>query len=164
MYGPDTKVSINVSPPLFLAAEFLPMFRNSLSASKADPKNVVIEITEEVFASSLEEIVSVTNEIRKMGADISLDDFGSGFSSLSYLRAVHFDEIKIDRSFVQILGRDPKGNILLSAITDLGLALGSRMVAEGVETQAQLETVQNAGCDIIQGYFYSKPIALAELA
>jgi diguanylate cyclase (GGDEF)-like protein len=164
MYGPHTKVSINVSPPLFLAAEFLPMFRDSLSASNADPKNVVIEITEEVFASSLEEIITVTNEIRTIGADISLDDFGSGFSSLSYLRAVHFDEIKIDRSFVQILDRDPKGNILLSAITDLGLALGSRMVAEGVETQAQLETVQNAGCDIIQGYFYSKPIVLAELA
>jgi predicted signal transduction protein with EAL and GGDEF domain len=163
MYGPDTKVSINVSPPLFLASEFLPMFRDSLSASKADPKNVVIEITEEVFASSLEEIITVTNEIRKMGADISLDDFGSGFSSLSYLRAVHFDEIKIDRSFVQILDRDPKGNILLSAITDLGLALGSRMVAEGVETQAQLETVQNAGCEIIQGFFYSRPITLAEL-
>lgn len=163
LYGVDTKVSINISPPLFIAPEFLPLFIASIDELKVDPKNIVIEITEEVFASSLEEIVTVTNTIRKLGADVSLDDFGAGFSSLSYLREVHFDEIKIDRSFVEAIEHDLRSKILLSAMTKLGLELGSRLVTEGVETQAQLHMVQSAGCEIIQGFFYSKPTPLDTL-
>jgi len=164
LYGPDTKVSVNISPPLYLAAKFLPMLVDGLQISNADPKNVVIEITEEVFASSLEDIISVTKEIRKIGVDVSLDDFGTGFSSLSYLKAVDFDEIKIDRSFVQTIEEGSKSNILLSAIIELGLALGSRMVIEGVETKLQLDMVKDAGCEIIQGFYYSKPKMIEDLA
>ena len=163
MYGPETKVSVNISPPLYLAPEFLQMLVDGLLLSNADPRNVVIEITEEVFASSLEDIISVTNEIRKLGVDVSLDDFGTGFSSLSYLKAVDFDEIKIDRSFVHQIEQDSKSNILLSAIIELGMALGSRMVIEGVETKTQLDIVNGAGCEIIQGFYYSKPDAIDRL-
>lgn len=163
MYGADTKVSVNISPPLYLAPEFLQMLVDGLLLSNADPSNVVIEITEEVFASSLEDIISVTSEIRKIGVEVSLDDFGTGFSSLSYLKAVDFDEIKIDRSFVHQIEADSKSNILLSAIIELGMALGSRMVIEGVETKMQLDMVNDAGCEIIQGFYYSRPKAIDQL-
>jgi diguanylate cyclase (GGDEF)-like protein len=164
LFGTDTKISINVSPPLFLAPEFLPMFNASLKKHAVQPRNVIIEITEEVFAANMRDVITVTTQIQQLGAEVSLDDFGAGFSSLSYLREVNFNEIKIDRSFVTHIEDDEKSKILLSAITKLGLTLGSRMVTEGVETQAQLEIVQNAGCDIIQGYFYSKPKPIAELS
>lgn len=162
-FGASIKVSINVSPPLFLAPEFLPLLRSCLSESRAQAHNLVIEITEEVFASNLQNILDVTQQIRALGVEVSLDDFGSGFSSLSYLREVRFDEIKIDRAFVRTIVEDPKTGILFSSIMRLGLELGSRMVAEGVETLAQVERVQNAGCDIIQGFYYSHPTPLDEL-
>ncbi|MCP5349818.1 MAG: EAL domain-containing protein [Oceanospirillaceae bacterium] len=163
-YGEDIKVSINISPPLFLAAEFFPMFSAALTQHGVRPQNVVIEITEEVFASSMQDIIQITSQIQALGAEVSLDDFGAGFSSLSYLHQVYFDEIKIDRSFVTRITEDEKSKILLSAITRLGQALGSRMVTEGVENYAQLDIVQQAGCEIIQGYYYSQPQTLPQLA
>ncbi len=163
LYGANAKVSVNISPPLYLAAEFLPLLSACLEETGAPPQNIVIEITEEVFTSNLEDIVAVTNQIRQLGVEVSLDDFGTGFSSLSFLRAVHFDEIKIDRSFIQQIEQDEKSNILLTAIVDLGLALDSRMVVEGVETENQLNIVKNAGCAIIQGFYYSRPTLLAQL-
>lgn len=162
-FGANIKVSVNVSPPLFLAPEFLPLLKSCLSDTHARADNLVIEITEEVFASNLQNILDVTHQIRALGVEVSLDDFGSGFSSLSYLREVRFDEIKIDRAFVQTIVDDEKTGILFSSIMRLGLELGSRMVAEGVETQAQAEQVQKAGCDIIQGFYYSHPIPLDEV-
>lgn len=164
LFGPGLKISINVSPPLFLAPEFIGMLKDALTRHQVRAQNIVIEITEEVFASSMQDIIQVTSRIRALGAEVSLDDFGAGFSSLSYLHQVHFDEIKIDRSFVTRIAEDDKSKILLAAITRLGLTLGSRMVTEGVENHTQLEIVQQAGCDIIQGFYYSKPSPLQALA
>jgi diguanylate cyclase (GGDEF)-like protein len=161
--GPDTKISANVSPPLFLAPHFLDVVQASLAEAKVDPRHLVIEITEEVFAADLAQIVAVTGELRSLGVRISLDDFGSGFSSLSYLRLVTFDEIKIDRSFIKDIATDETSLLLFRSMCQLGRDLGSVVVAEGVEDEAQLAKVRDNGCDLVQGFFYSRPVPLNSL-
>jgi diguanylate cyclase (GGDEF)-like protein len=161
--GPDTKISANVSPPLFLAPHFLGVVQASLAETGVHPRHLVIEITEEVFAADLAQIVAVTGELRSLGVGISLDDFGSGFSSLSYLRLVTFDEIKIDRSFIKDIATDETSLLLFRSMCQLGRDLGSVVVAEGVEDEAQLDKVRDNGCDQVQGFFYSRPIPLMSL-
>jgi predicted signal transduction protein with EAL and GGDEF domain len=161
--GPDTRISANVSPPLFLAPHFLGVVQASLAEAGVHPRHLMIEITEEVFAADLAQIVAVTSELRSLGAGVSLDDFGSGFSSLSYLRLVTFDEIKIDRSFIKDLATDETSLLLFRSMCQLGRDLGSVVVAEGVENEAQLAKVRDNGCDLVQGFFYSYPLPLGGL-
>ncbi|MHA4870078.1 putative bifunctional diguanylate cyclase/phosphodiesterase [Duganella sp. PWIR1] len=161
--GQDTKISANVSPPLFLAPHFLEEVQTALSVAQVDPRHLVIEITEEVFAADLAQIVAVTGELRSLGVGISLDDFGAGFSSLSYLRLVTFDEIKIDRSFIKDIATDEVSLLLFRSMCQLGRDLGSVVVAEGVEDEAQLAKVCEHGCDLVQGFYYSRPLPLDSL-
>jgi predicted signal transduction protein with EAL and GGDEF domain len=163
MFGPDTRISANVSPPLFLAPHFLDVVREALAEAGVHPRHLMIEITEEVFAADLAQIVAVTGELRGLGVGVSLDDFGSGFSSLSYLRLVTFDEIKIDRSFIKDIATDETSLLLFRSMCQLGRDLGSVVVAEGVEDEAQLARVRDNGCDLVQGFFYSYPLPLGSL-
>jgi EAL domain-containing protein (putative c-di-GMP-specific phosphodiesterase class I) len=106
--------------------------------------------------------LSVLSSLRALGFRIALDDFGTGYSSLSYLRRFEFDAIKIDRSFVRNIDRDPQAFHILQAIVGLGSSLGMNVIAEGVETASQNQRVSEAGCHNVQGFFHSKPVSRNE--
>jgi len=162
-YGAHIKVAANVSPPLFLAPDFVPTLAKMLACANVAPQGLIVEITEEVFAGDLNRVVEVTHALHQLGVQVSLDDFGSGFSSLSYLRAVHFDEIKVDRSFTQGIESDERSRLLLSALCTLGQDLRCRVVLEGVETSSQLACLKDMPIDCIQGYYFSRPQSLERL-
>ena len=162
-FGTQIKVAANVSPPLFLAPDFVPMLAKTLATANVKPLSLIVEITEEVFANDLNQVVEVTQALHELGVQVSLDDFGSGFSSLSYLRTVHFDEIKVDKSFTHGIETDERSRLLLSALCTLGQDLRCRVVLEGVETSSQLACVQNMPINCIQGFFFSRPQPLAQL-
>jgi len=102
--------------------------------------------------------------LKALGVRISMDDFGSGYSSLSYLQAFPFDKIKVDRTFVVNLGRNPQSAAIISAVIDLGHGLDMSIVAEGVETAEQLAFLAEEGCDAVQGYLIGKPLPIVQYA
>jgi EAL domain-containing protein (putative c-di-GMP-specific phosphodiesterase class I) len=132
-----------------------------LSKASIDPTRLELEITESVLLNDSAANLAILHELRALGARIALDDFGTGYSSLSYLSRFPFDTIKIDQSFVaNIANREARA--IVEAVTGLGRALGMVIVAEGVETAAQLELVSKTGCDQAQGFLFSQPIPAAE--
>ena len=107
---------------------------------------------------------ALLRRLKALGVRISMDDFGSGYSSLSYLQAFPFDKIKVDRAFVINLGRNPQSAAIISAVIDLGHGLGMSLVAEGVETLEQLAFLADEGCDAVQGYLIGKPLPIGQYA
>jgi len=157
IYGEDTPVSINISPLHFLAPGFTRHILQGLEKSRVDPRRIILEITEDVFIQDLSTIRLIIQDLRLAGLGISLDDFGRGFSSLSYIRELELSELKIDKSFVSEIESDPRQFGLVSSICALGHTLGFKVVAEGVETEAQVEKLKASGCDTLQGYYFSRP-------
>ncbi|MBK7657130.1 MAG: EAL domain-containing protein [Betaproteobacteria bacterium] len=119
---------------------------------------VAIEITEGLLMQVKDSTKLRLEEMRKFGIKISLDDFGTGYSSLSYLKMLDIDYLKVDQSFVRDLEIDPDDRTLCEAMIVMAHKLGLKVVAEGIETQAQLDFLVNAGCDFGQGYLFSKPL------
>ena len=147
-------ISVNLSPLQIMASDFLPTIGGILAESGIDPRRVVLEITEGVMLDRSDHVVRVLRELNRMGFRIALDDFGIGYSSLSYLRSFQFDRIKIDRSFVQNVEGDMDAQSILGAIVSLGHTLRMKVVAEGVETEVQRRLVQAAGCELVQGHLF----------
>ncbi len=129
----------------------------ALATSGLEPHRLELEITESVLLKDNDANLAILTRLREMGVQISLDDFGTGYSSLSYLRSFHFDKLKIDKSFVQDLPHSEPAKAIVRAVTELGKSFGVSIVAEGVETQEQLEYLQQLGCDEIQGYLLGLP-------
>src|SRR5690606_18649406 len=121
------------------------------------------EITETLFMQNIDEMRANLQCIRDLGVKIALDDFGTGFSSLSYLRKLPFDTIKMDRSFVSDINQGREGSTLAITILHMAQNLHKKCVAEGVETNAQLKLLRDAGCDYIQGYLLGKPMSADEI-
>lgn len=151
---PQCDISVNLSPLQIMASDFLPTIGGILAESGIDPRRVVLEITEGVMLDRSDHVVRVLRELNRMGFRIALDDFGIGYSSLSYLRSFQFDRIKIDRSFVQNVEGDMDAQSILGAIVSLGHTLRMKVVAEGVETEVQRRLVQAAGCELVQGHLF----------
>jgi len=126
------------------------------------PSRIGFEITESILAPENSSFTDYLSQLQEAGCKVSLDDFGTGYSSLSYLRNFSIDFLKIDRSFVSDLGADPEALTLVSTIIAMASALGMKTIAEGVETQQQLDILNDLGCDYIQGYFFSRPLPAAE--
>ena len=122
-----------------------------------------LEITETVLLQDTEATLSILNQLRALGARISMDDFGTGYSSLSYLRKFPFDKIKIDQSFIRDLSDKPDSIAVVRAVAGLGSTLGIATTAEGVETEEQLRQVRAEGCTEVQGYLFSMPRPAREL-
>ena len=116
-----------------------------------------LEITEGVLIEDMDRGLSLLRRLKALGVHIAMDDFGSGYSSLTYLQAFPFDKIKIDRTFVMNLGRNPQSAAIIRAIVGLGEGLDILIVAEGVETQEQLDFLRQVNCSTIQGYFTGRP-------
>jgi len=158
----DTYVAVNVSPLQFDAS--LPVKLSTLLGRYAiRPSRLVIEITEAVLMHDNPEIRRLLDEIRNIGCRIALDDFGTGYSSLSYLSRYPFDTIKIDRSFVENLSVNDKARMIVRTIIDLGVGLGMKIVAEGVETLEEATFLAQAGCHELQGYLLGRPKPVTEL-
>ncbi|MEO0033113.1 MAG: hypothetical protein RIS94_2871, partial [Pseudomonadota bacterium] len=151
---PACDISVNLSPLQIMAADFLPTMAAIVAETAIDPRRVVLEVTEGVMLDRSDHVVRVLRELNRMGFRIALDDFGIGYSSLSYLRSFQFDRIKIDRSFVQNIEGDMDAHSILCAIVSLGHTLRMKVVAEGVETESQRRLVQAAGCELVQGHLF----------
>nr|MCU0948864.1 EAL domain-containing protein [Porphyrobacter sp.] len=116
------------------------------------------------FIADVDQTLATLHSLRNLGVKIALDDFGTGYSSLSYLRSFPFDKVKIDKSFVEDLGTSDNGHAVIRAITTLAAALGMETLAEGVEDVAQFEVLKREGCQNIQGYLFSRPVAADAVA
>jgi diguanylate cyclase (GGDEF)-like protein len=160
----DVSVAVNVSPKQFAATGIVNTVLSALSASGLAPTRLELEITESTFIADVDKTLATLHSLRNLGVKIALDDFGTGYSSLSYLRSFPFDKVKIDKSFVEDLGISGNGHAVIRAITTLAAALGMETLAEGVEDIAQFEVLEREGCQNIQGYLFSRPVAADAVA
>ena len=159
----DLTASVNVSKEHFLREHFLNNYLEIVNKYNLPLKNLELEITESAFVDNQINLLKIMNEIKSKGFSLSLDDFGTGYSSLNMLQDMPIDVIKIDKSFVdQIEKKNSKIN-LVKYIIKMSKDLKIKTVAEGVENKKQVEFLKREGCDIIQGYYYSKPLYLEEL-
>jgi diguanylate cyclase (GGDEF)-like protein len=162
-WPPDVRVAVNVSPIEFQRGDVVRVVQDALTTSGLAPQRLEVEITESVLLEKTAKNITILTKLRELGVRVSLDDFGTGFSSLSYLRTYPFDKIKVDRSFVSDLSKDDRSRMIISAITGLGARFGMSTTAEGVETEEQFEWLRNEGCDEVQGWLFSRPVPAAEV-
>jgi diguanylate cyclase (GGDEF)-like protein/PAS domain S-box-containing protein len=155
--SPIHKLAINVSPRQFRASDFVLQIERVLGETGADPNQLTLELTENIFIENLEDTVQKMEALRRLGVRFSIDDFGIGYSSLAYLKRLPVDEIKIDRSFISDIITDPSDANLVETIINMAEHLGLGVVAEGVETEEQLEFLREKGCRLFQGYHFSRP-------
>jgi len=157
--GLDISLSLNLSPKDLLQASLVPVLTELLHETGLDARYIKLEITETAVMDNPEQATSRLERLQKMGFQIAMDDFGTGYSSLSYLQRLPIDILKIDRSFVQTMLENPNNLEIIKAIIGLGKILDLRIVAEGVETRQQLETLQELGCDLAQGFLLGRPMS-----
>jgi diguanylate cyclase (GGDEF)-like protein/PAS domain S-box-containing protein len=162
--GTPWRVSVNVSGRQLRDASFIDEVWRAITDAHADARLMGIEITESAALGEPEVARDVLGECRRLGMDILLDDFGTHYSSLTYLKKLPIDVIKIDRSFVAGLPADPGDGAIVKSVIGLGESLRCRVIAEGVETQAQADWLRAAGCKFATGYWFAKPMAAPELA
>ena len=160
---PPISVSVNLSPIQFRHAGLVQSVAAALQQANLDPACLELELTESFVMHDAERINVAMQSLKALGVDIAVDDFGTGYSSLSYLKRFPVDRLKVDKSFVRDIDSDPDDAAIVRAIITLGHALGLKVVAEGVETRAHLEFLQQHGCDELQGYYFSRPVPAAEM-
>lgn len=160
----DMQIAINVSARQFHQPDFFDQIRDSLKLSGANPALLKLELTESVVLEDIEEVIGRMQKIKALGVAFSLDDFGTGFSSLSYLKRLPLDQVKIDQSFIRDVTSDSNDAAIVRAIIAMCQSLGMQVIAEGVETQAQLDFLKDSGCTRYQGFLFGKPMPIEELA
>jgi diguanylate cyclase (GGDEF)-like protein/PAS domain S-box-containing protein len=158
------QIAVNLSPAQFMHGDLVGLVHSILLETGLSPDRLELEITEGVLIEDLDRGLALLRRLKALGVRVSMDDFGSGYSSLSYLQAFPFDKIKIDRAFVMNLGRNPQSAAIVRAVIGLGHGLEMSIVAEGVETQEQLGFLADHGCDAVQGYFIGKPAPIGQYA
>jgi diguanylate cyclase (GGDEF)-like protein len=155
-------VSVNVSAKEFSQARYVDSVVSALKRTSADPTRLKLEMTESILAADIGLVVQKMNALRAIGVSFSLDDFGTGFSSLAYLKKMPLDQLKIDQSFVHDLTSHANAASIVRTVIDLGQSLGLEVIAEGVETLEQQNFLEVCGCHLFQGYLFSKPVTLEE--
>jgi diguanylate cyclase (GGDEF)-like protein/PAS domain S-box-containing protein len=158
------QIAVNLSPAQFMHGDLVGLVHSILLETGLAPGRLELEITEGVLIEDFDRGLALLRRLKALGVRVSMDDFGSGYSSLSYLQAFPFDKIKIDRAFVINLGRNPQSAPIIRAVIGLGHGLEMSIVAEGVETQEQLGFLADEGCDAVQGYFIGKPLPIGQYA
>jgi len=151
-------IAVNISSMEFRDDNFLENVFTTLKDTGLDPRALELELTESVLMKRAESAASVLKTLRARGVQIAVDDFGTGYSSLSYLRKFPIDALKIDQSFVRQITSAPDDTTIVTAVISMGRSLKLRVVAEGVETQQELEFLQAHQCDEAQGYYFSRPV------
>ncbi len=158
------RVAVNVSSKQFLRDGFLPDIARALRENEIAPESLDIEITESSLMSRTEKTDSVLRQLKTLGVGVAIDDFGTGYSSLAYLKRFPIDTLKIDISFIRDVTTNPASAAIAVAIIDMARSLKLKVVAEGVETEPQLEFLRRHACDEIQGFYCAQPMPAAELA
>ncbi|HEY2229659.1 MAG TPA: bifunctional diguanylate cyclase/phosphodiesterase [Xanthobacteraceae bacterium] len=160
---PDLYVAVNLSPMQVRDRKFVDRVAAILAESKIAPARLVLEVTEGVLIDNPETAKSRLDELRALGLKLALDDFGSGYSSLTYLQRLPFDKLKVDRGFVAALEHSANAGVIIQAVIALGRALNLSILVEGIETEEQRALVRLAGCDEMQGYLFARPVPREEI-
>lgn len=160
----DMQIAVNLSPAQFTHGDLVGLVHSILIETGLAPGRLELEITEGVLIEDFDRGLSLLRRLKALGVRIAMDDFGSGYSSLTYLQAFPFDKIKIDRAFVMNLGRNTQSAAIIRAMIGLGHGLNISIVAEGVETEEQLAFLADEACDQVQGYFLGKPAPIENYA
>jgi EAL domain-containing protein (putative c-di-GMP-specific phosphodiesterase class I) len=155
-------VAVNISARQFRQPEFVKHVLAAIDRSGANPKSLMLELTESVLVDNVEEVIAKMTELKSHGLKFSLDDFGTGYSSLSYLKRLPLDELKIDLSFIRDALKNPSGGAIVQAIISLGRAMSLPVIAEGVETEEQRKFLAGLGCHAFQGYLFSRPLTVED--
>ena len=158
----DLHVAVNISPRQLAVADFVMMLCNCIYETGIAPRQMEVEITESVLIDSLTESINKLNQLRAVGIRVSLDDFGTGYSSLTYLRNLPVETLKIDKSFIDRLLNGEEEASFIKSIISMAHVLRLNVVAEGVETEAQLVKLFQLECDSVQGYVFSRPVPAEE--
>jgi diguanylate cyclase (GGDEF)-like protein len=156
------RVSVNLSPSQFRGSGLIHSIRRALDEAGLEPQYLEVELTESAVMSDPEESIEILEQLSAMGVLVSVDDFGTGYSSMSYLRLLPIDKLKIDRVFINEIVSRPEDASIVRAIVSLAHSLRLKVVAEGVETPAQLDFLKAVGCDEYQGYHFSRPLPSRE--
>ena len=162
-YGFDTTISVNVSPACLLSISFAEKVVRLLKKHEFPPSKLTLEITEELVIEGVESVNKKLMPLRQMGVKVSLDDFGTGFSSLSYLPRLEVDEIKLDKSLIDQIVISEKSRVLIQSLIHLAREYHLIVVAEGVESKTQCDLLCSMGCNLIQGYFIGEAVPLPEM-
>jgi diguanylate cyclase (GGDEF)-like protein/PAS domain S-box-containing protein len=158
----NLSLAVNVSARQFRHPEFVYQVLDALQQTGADPRKLKLELTESLLLDNVEDTIAKMSALKAKGVGFSLDDFGIGYSSLSYLKRLPLDQLKIDKSFVRDVLTNPNDAAIARTIVALGQSLGLAVIAEGVETEAQHEFLASHGCHAYQGYLFSKPLPLGQ--
>lgn len=156
----DLTISVNVSSRQFRQPDCVSKIQQALAAGSFPPRLLDLELTESVLLESLDDTIAKMNQIKAMGLSFSLDDFGTGYSSLQYLKKLPFGSVKIDQSFVRDVVTDANDAAIIKAMSAMAKELELQVVAEGVETEMQFELLQRLGCNVFQGFLFSKPVPI----
>ncbi|MGF6570493.1 PAS domain S-box-containing protein/diguanylate cyclase (GGDEF) domain-containing protein [Paraburkholderia fungorum] len=161
---PSARVSVNLSARVFQQRDIARLVMQVLDETGLEPQYLELELTESAIMRNAEEAVSMLNELHALGIGLAIDDFGTGYSSLSYLKRFPVDRLKIDRSFVSDIGVSGDDETITSAIIALAHSLKLQVIAEGVETSAQLDFLRERACDEMQGFYFAKPLSTDAIA
>jgi EAL domain-containing protein (putative c-di-GMP-specific phosphodiesterase class I) len=161
---PAVSIAINVSAVQFRQEGFCGLVRKVLRETGVPPQYLELELTESFFLTNAKLMLSVVQELRDMGVTLAIDDFGTGYSNFSYLRRFRISKLKIDRSLIQDIAVNPDDAAITTAIISMAKGLHLKVIAEGVEDEAQMSFLREHQCDEIQGYYFSKPLTVDQVA
>jgi EAL domain-containing protein (putative c-di-GMP-specific phosphodiesterase class I) len=157
---PAITMSVNLSALVFRQPDLIERVAEALSTSGLAPGLLELELTESVLVDDVERMIETVRRLKALGVMLAIDDFGTGYSSLAYLKRFAVDKLKIDQSFVR--GDDPQDAAIVQAVIQLGQSLQLKTIAEGAETEAQVERLRSKGCFEVQGYYFSRPLPAEE--
>ena len=159
---PDYKINVNISVIQLLQPDFVAKVKNVLDKTHIQPKNVTLEVTESLAINDMNRMKAVLGKLKKLGVCVALDDFGTGYSSLNHIRQMPIDVIKIDRCFVENLSEDEFAEAFVKMVSELAKTIGVAVCVEGVEQRKQLEVLSHMQINMVQGYYYGKPMTVKE--
>lgn len=162
MGHPNYKVNVNLSVVQLLQNDIIKKIKKVLDETRINPRNLTLEVTESLAINDMEHMKRILSEIKSLGVKVALDDFGTGYSSLNHIREMPIDVIKIDRCFIEHLGEDDFSDAFVKMVNELANTIGVKVCVEGVETKLQLDVACDMKVSMIQGYYFGKPMKIAE--
>ena len=162
MGHPEYKVNVNLSVVQLLQNDIVEQIAEVISETGIDPKNLTLEVTESLAINDMNRMKKILADIKKLGVRVALDDFGTGYSSLNHIREMPIDVIKIDRCFIIDIGKDDFSNAFVKMVAELASAIDVNVCVEGVETKEQLDILMGSKIQLIQGFYFGRPMTARE--